>query len=79
MALFFIVGNLNFLIKFKVLSFVKEIEQATRKRASIRHAERNMISDCAIFSKSLAIAPNSSVAACLFFPLVQFVDSEKKK
>ena len=57
---------------------MKEIEQATRKNASIRHAERNKVSDCAIFSKSLAIDPNSSVAASFFFPLVQFVDSEKK-
>ena len=30
------------------------------------------------FQKLLAIAQNSSVAAFFFFPLIQFVDSEKK-
>ena len=34
--------------------------------------------DCAIFSKSLAIAQNGSVAAFFFFPLIQFMDSVKK-
>ena len=35
------------------------------------------VSDCAIFSKSLAIAQNGSVAAFFFFPLIQFTDSIK--
>ena len=35
------------------------------------------VSDCAIFSKSLAIAQNGSVAAFFFFPLFQFMDSVK--
>ena len=35
------------------------------------------VSDCAIFSKSLAIAQNGSVAAFFFFPLIQFTDSVK--
>jgi len=30
------------------------------------------------FQKLLAIAPNDSVAAFFFFPLIQFVDSERK-
>ena len=35
------------------------------------------VSDCAIFSKPLAIAQNGSVAAFFFFPLIQFTDSVK--